>query len=228
MRITGLIAATAIAMVSIACGQTDAGITAAVKTRLAANAAVSAATIDVDTQNKVVTLTGTVDSTLAKAEAVRLARESDGVTDVVDNLQVAPGAGGVGASVERDLERAGEAVVDAAKETGAAAKDGAKAVEESGSGLGQAAKDAGGAVADAAKRAGQATADGAKTVGSATADGAKTVGQATADGAKAVGSATAEGAKTVGAATAEGAKDVGTGFKKIGEGISDAVTPDKK
>jgi hyperosmotically inducible protein len=49
---------------------------------------VKAYKIDVDTKEKVVTLTGNVDSALAKSRAVEIATDTDGVTRVVDNLTV--------------------------------------------------------------------------------------------------------------------------------------------
>lgn len=57
---------------------------------------------------------------------------------------------------------------------------------------------------------------------------AKTAGTATKDAAKATGKATASGAKKVGSTTAKGAKATAGGAKKVGVGIKDAVTPDKK
>lgn len=87
-QLTRWFAAVIIAVVSSACAQSDAGITTAVKSKLAADDEVKAYQIDVDTNNKVVTLTGTVETGTAKARAVELARGTDGVTSVVDNLQV--------------------------------------------------------------------------------------------------------------------------------------------
>jgi osmotically-inducible protein OsmY len=49
---------------------------------------VKARTINVDTTGSVVTLTGTVASNQERERAVRLARETVGVTNVVDKLQV--------------------------------------------------------------------------------------------------------------------------------------------
>lgn len=66
----------------------DAGITAAVKTRLLADPDVAGLRIDVDTKDKVVTLTGTVKTAAQVAEAEKLARETPGVTRVVNNLKV--------------------------------------------------------------------------------------------------------------------------------------------
>ena len=66
----------------------DAGVTAAVKTRLLADPDVAGLRIDVDTKDKVVTLTGTVKTAAQVAEAEKLARETPGVTRVVNNLKV--------------------------------------------------------------------------------------------------------------------------------------------
>ncbi len=74
--------------VMTACAKTDAGITTAVKTGLAADDTVKAYQIDVDTKNTVVTLSGTVDSAAAKARAVTVAQGTSGVTNVVDNITV--------------------------------------------------------------------------------------------------------------------------------------------
>jgi osmotically-inducible protein OsmY len=84
------VAVLAVALFAVACGNTDAGITTAVKSKLAADDVVEANDINVDTQNKVVTLTGTVDTAAAKARAVEVTRATDGVANVVDNLRVVP------------------------------------------------------------------------------------------------------------------------------------------
>lgn len=75
-------------LLAAACSQSDAGITAKVKAKLAADTAVKASQIHVETTNRAVTLSGTVDSAAAKEQAVALARGTDGVADVVDNLTV--------------------------------------------------------------------------------------------------------------------------------------------
>lgn len=67
---------------------TDAGITAAVKTRLLADPDVAGLKIDVDTAEKVVTLSGTVATAAQKTEAGSIARDTTGVTRVVNNLRV--------------------------------------------------------------------------------------------------------------------------------------------
>jgi osmotically-inducible protein OsmY len=66
----------------------DAGITAAVKTRLLADPDVAGLRIDVDTKGKVVTLTGTVKTAAQVQEAQKLASETPGVLRVVNNLKV--------------------------------------------------------------------------------------------------------------------------------------------
>lgn len=80
----------AAAVLAIGCGPTDAGITTAVKARLAADDAARERQIDVGTRNHVVTLTGTVRSTEEETKALQIARATDGVVNVVDQLSVAP------------------------------------------------------------------------------------------------------------------------------------------
>ena len=73
-----------------ACSQTDAGVTTAVKTKMATDDTVKASEINVDTHNHVVTLNGTVGSQAEKERAVMIARNTKGVTNVVDDLTVGP------------------------------------------------------------------------------------------------------------------------------------------
>lgn len=102
-----------------ACAQSDAGITTKVKTKLATDNTVKASQVDVDTKDRVVTLSGNVDSDAAKTRAVEIARQTTGVKDVVDNLSVAgsgattayTASGGTDASGNRT---AGQVVDDAA------------------------------------------------------------------------------------------------------------------
>ena len=77
------------------CSQSDSGITASVKSKLIADELVKARTINVDTQDKVVTLTGTVQSPIEESHAIEIARNTNGVEEVVDKMSVAsaePGA----------------------------------------------------------------------------------------------------------------------------------------
>jgi hyperosmotically inducible periplasmic protein len=65
----------------------DAGsLTAKIKSKMALDDLVKARTINVDTTGSVVTLSGTVESSQERERAVRLARETAGVTSVVDKL----------------------------------------------------------------------------------------------------------------------------------------------
>src|SRR5258705_2367636 len=77
-------------VMTVACSQSDPGITTAVKTKLAADDTVKAYQINVDTTNRVVTLTGNVDSAAARDQAIVIARRTNGVNDVVDHIIIAP------------------------------------------------------------------------------------------------------------------------------------------
>ena len=66
----------------------DAGITAAVKTKMLADTAVGGLKIDVDTKDGVVSLSGDVASTIEKRRAVEIAKETDGVKSVKDHLKI--------------------------------------------------------------------------------------------------------------------------------------------
>jgi hyperosmotically inducible periplasmic protein len=67
----------------------DAGVTARVKAKLIADPEVAGFQIDVDTLEGRVTLNGRVASADQKAEAEKLARHTEGVTEVVNLIQVA-------------------------------------------------------------------------------------------------------------------------------------------
>jgi hyperosmotically inducible periplasmic protein len=64
----------------------EAGLTAKIKSKMALDDTVDAAAIDVDTDGTVVTLSGRVATEAARARALQLARETEGVTSVVDRL----------------------------------------------------------------------------------------------------------------------------------------------
>lgn len=98
-------------VMTVACAQTDPGITTAVKIKLAADDMVKAYQIDVDTANGVVTLTGAVEVPAAKEQAVIIARGTDGVKDVVDHITV-------NAAAATTPEHVGEDIKDAAKTAG--------------------------------------------------------------------------------------------------------------
>jgi len=64
--------------------------TAAIKARLFAEPGVSALSINVDTSDGLVTLSGTVSSHEQIAKALKIAMETDGVNKVISTLQVKP------------------------------------------------------------------------------------------------------------------------------------------
>jgi hyperosmotically inducible periplasmic protein len=66
----------------------DAWIVTMVNSKLALDPEVSAAQVDVDVRDGVVTLSGTVPTTAARDEAEDLARSVDGVTEVVNRIEV--------------------------------------------------------------------------------------------------------------------------------------------
>jgi osmotically-inducible protein OsmY len=67
---------------------TPAAITTKIKSKMALDDLVKALNIDVDTNGTVVTLTGDVGSEAERKRAVELAKETDGVTSVIDHLRV--------------------------------------------------------------------------------------------------------------------------------------------
>jgi hyperosmotically inducible protein len=69
---------------------TEAGLSGKIKSKMALDDVVRARTIDVSTVDGVVTLTGTVQSIAERDQALRLARDTKGVTRVVDHLIVRP------------------------------------------------------------------------------------------------------------------------------------------
>jgi len=81
------------AVLLVGCTQSDSAITANVKSKLIADEVVKGRNISVSTQDRVVTLTGTVQSPIEESHALELARNTKGVEDVVDRMSVAePGA----------------------------------------------------------------------------------------------------------------------------------------
>ena len=117
----------AAAIMTVACAQTDAGITTNVKTKLAADDTVKAYQVDVDTRNGVVTLSGAVETAVAKDQAIRIARETDGVRDVIDQIRVDEAAATAGVDVDvdvdDDLERRADRAADELKQEGRQAAD---------------------------------------------------------------------------------------------------------
>jgi len=102
---------------SVACSQTDAGVTTAVKAKMASDDTVKASEINVDTHNHVVTLNGTVASRLEKERAVAIARETKGVTNVIDDVRVGPVATSGKYDADRGVDRDRDYSADARQTT---------------------------------------------------------------------------------------------------------------
>jgi hypothetical protein len=66
----------------------EAAITAKIKSKMALDDNVKARNINVTTEGTTVTLTGTVQSEEERQRALRLAKETDGISEVVDRLRV--------------------------------------------------------------------------------------------------------------------------------------------
>jgi hyperosmotically inducible protein len=66
----------------------DSALTAKIKSKMALDDYVEARAIDVDTSRSIVTLTGVVTSESERDRALNLARETAGVTRVVDKLRI--------------------------------------------------------------------------------------------------------------------------------------------
>ena len=141
-------AAVALACFTAACSQTDAGVTTKVKAQLAADDLVKAHNVNVDTHEHVVTLSGDVETEAVRDQAVRIARGTEGVQRVVDELHVVGTSGTIDSRIEHDKieiktdDSLGDDIKDGAKATGNAIKKGAEATADG-------AKKAGGAVKDA-------------------------------------------------------------------------------
>jgi len=71
-------------------GPDDATVTSNVKAKLAADSTLAGSTINVDTKDGVVTLSGTVNTDADKAKAEQLAKSAEGVKSVTNNLTVKP------------------------------------------------------------------------------------------------------------------------------------------
>lgn len=106
-----LLVLAAVISLAASCAATDPGLTTKIKTKMAADDTVKAYQIDVTTRNGVVTLKGNIDSQEAKERALRIARETEGVVNVVDMIAVETVAGS-GDAPEPD-RRLGERIDDA-------------------------------------------------------------------------------------------------------------------
>jgi osmotically-inducible protein OsmY len=136
-------------VVTLACSQSDPGVTTAVKSKLAADDTVKAYQIDVDTKDHVVTLRGTVETAAEKEQAVLLARQTGGVRDVMDQITISPAT----AATTGDLRN----------DTNDAARDAQQEGREAGQSVREAGRDVGRKAGDATDRAGAIVGDAAIT-----------------------------------------------------------------
>jgi hyperosmotically inducible protein len=141
-----LVASMAGMIVTIACGQSDPGITTAVKAKMAADDTVKAYQIDVTTDNRVVTLSGVVETSAAKQQAMMIARQTEGVQDVVDAITVNPAAAATTGAVR---EEAGEAAREVREEAREATEEARELGREGQTRAGEAADRTGAVMTDA-------------------------------------------------------------------------------
>jgi osmotically-inducible protein OsmY len=78
----------AIAAARLKEGVNEASITGKIKAKMALDDTVQARSIDVTTQGATVTVSGTVRTAAERTRVLALARETEGVTNVVDRLQI--------------------------------------------------------------------------------------------------------------------------------------------
>jgi hypothetical protein len=144
-----------------------------VKTKLATNDLVQASQVDVDTKDHVVTLSGDVDTIAAKAEAVRVARTTDGVRDVIDRLTVSdtPTAATTGVDDHAVGDRVDQLGNDAQRSADATGR----AIERGATKAGDATERGVDAAKSGIEKGADATAKGVKKGAEATKDGTKKV-----------------------------------------------------
>ena len=130
----------------------DSWITMKVHSQFVPEDALENSDIDVDTTNGVVTLNGTVASAAGRTRANAIAKATEGVVSVKDNLRIAADADTSAA--------AREAGAKAGAETREAGRTAAGATREAGRETGEAAREAGRATRDATGTAGRAVSDG--------------------------------------------------------------------
>ena len=134
--------AVALALVTMACAQTDAGVTSSVKAKFAADDVVKAYKVEVDTRDHVVYLSGDVENEAVREHAVRIAKDTDGVRDVVDELRVVGTSGTLDYKIEEKADDVGDDIKDGAKATGNAIEKGAEATADGAKKVGGTIKDA--------------------------------------------------------------------------------------
>jgi len=110
-----VVAATAVALACNSATIDDSAITAKVKGKLAEDSQTSAIKISVSTSQGVVTLSGTVPTETEKTRAEQIARQTEGVKRVVDDIKVDPNSIGA-TNVEQKLEEAKDKIARSAND----------------------------------------------------------------------------------------------------------------
>ena len=90
MRFKTFCGACAVALAAVGCAQSDTGITTKVKSELATDDLVKARQINVDTKDRVVTLTGEVATEAEESRALEIARKTEGAANVIDQITIVP------------------------------------------------------------------------------------------------------------------------------------------
>lgn len=148
MKILLVTLVTALALACIGCSAetvSDSTITTKVKSKLAADTRTSAIKIEVETANGVVTLTGAVPTAAEKETAGAIAKATEDVKSVTNNLVVQPGvtnadkaAAATDAAADKVAGAAGAAADKVAGAAGAAADKAAGAAAATGAAAGDA------------------------------------------------------------------------------------------
>ena len=114
MKTTVVTLIVSLALLSFGCATPavdDVEISAKIKGKLTADSETSAIKIGVDTTNRVVTLSGVVPTEREKAKAEQIARNTEGVSQVVNNITVNPASLGATNVGEKAREAANDAAI---------------------------------------------------------------------------------------------------------------------
>lgn len=103
----------------------DSEITASVKSKFAKDDLVPAARVHVETENGVVTLTGSVSNEASLDRAISIARGVDGVVNVKSDLKIEPSGKTTSGEVQKTVDKVADSTKTAVKKTGEVIKDSA-------------------------------------------------------------------------------------------------------
>ncbi|MBS1791701.1 MAG: BON domain-containing protein [Acidobacteria bacterium] len=120
MKVAAIVFVAALALIGFGCARQevdDAGTSAKVKAKLAADSETSAIKIGVDTVNGVVNLSGVVPTEREKMKAEELARSTEGVVQVTNNITINPDSIGATNAEQKAREAIGN-VEKKAREVG--------------------------------------------------------------------------------------------------------------